>query len=193
MCTYNPEKDDTAESTEYPYSKVSILKGSYMKRDLNVRLLVSDDIPSCERILHGLPNWFGIEKANEAYIKSLSYLPAYVAVIGHAVVGFIAIKLHNGLSGEIHVLGVAPNLHRQGVGKALVQKAESDLKKKGVVMLQVKTLGPSRPDEGYNRTRMFYEALGFLPLEETTSYWGPEQPCLILVKFLGKFDRDKRR
>lgn len=164
-----------------------------MRRDLKVRQLLSDDISSCERILHALPSWFGIEKANEAYIGSLSSLPAYVAVIDDEVVGFIAVKLHNDHSGEIHVLAVESGLHRQGVGQALVHRIESDLKKKGVVLLQVKTLGPSRPDEGYRRTRMFYEALGFLPLEETTSFWGPEQPCLILVKCLSKSSRDKRQ
>jgi GNAT superfamily N-acetyltransferase len=157
-----------------------------MRRDLKVRQLESEDISSCERILHSLPDWFGIEKANEAYIKSLSSLPAYVAVINDEVVGFIAAKLHNDLSAEIHVLAVEAGLHRQGVGQALVHRIESCLKKHGVVLLQVKTLGPSRPDEGYHRTRMFYEALGFLPLEETTSFWGPEQPCLILVKCLSR-------
>jgi len=36
----------------------------------------------------------------------------------------------------------------------------------------------------YARTRAFYRALGFLPLEERTDIWGPENPCLISVKAL---------
>ena len=50
----------------------------------------------------------------------------------------------------------------------------------------LKTLGPSNPDEGYRKTREFYSALGFLPLEETTAFWGPEQPTLVMVKVLPK-------
>jgi hypothetical protein len=49
----------------------------------------------------------------------------------------------------------------------------------------VKTLGPSHPDVHYARTRSFYEALGFIGLEETTAFWGEANPCLIMVKALG--------
>jgi hypothetical protein len=52
-----------------------------------------------------------------------------------------------------------------------------------VEFLQVKTLGPTRPDEGYDRTRRFYAQLGFRPLEEIRDLW-PENPCLIMVKAL---------
>jgi hypothetical protein len=48
----------------------------------------------------------------------------------------------------------------------------------------VKTLGPSHPSEAFARTRRFYEALGFIPIEETTAFWGESNPCLILVKSL---------
>lgn len=48
--------------------------------------------------------------------------------------------------------------------------------------LQVKTLGPSHPDEGYKRARAFHAAMGFIPLEETTAYWGESQPTLVMVK-----------
>jgi ribosomal protein S18 acetylase RimI-like enzyme len=50
--------------------------------------------------------------------------------------------------------------------------------------MQVKTLGPSNPDPGYARTRAFYEALGFRPLEELKQIWDEQNPCLIMVKQL---------
>jgi len=53
----------------------------------------------------------------------------------------------------------------------------------GVEYLQVKTLGPSRPDDNYAATRAFYESVGFRPLEET-SLWGDVNPCLFMVKKL---------
>ena len=53
-----------------------------------------------------------------------------------------------------------------------------------VRLLQVKTLGPSRPDPGYRQTRRCYQAMGLAPLEEITGLW-PENPCLLMVKVLG--------
>jgi len=50
--------------------------------------------------------------------------------------------------------------------------------------MQVKTLGPSRPNEEYARTRAFYEVMGFRPLEEFPQFWDEKNPCLILVKRL---------
>jgi hypothetical protein len=55
---------------------------------------------------------------------------------------------------------------------------------RGVEYLHVKTLGPSHPDPGYAATRAFYAGLGFRPIEETTAYWGEDQPCVVMVKRL---------
>jgi ribosomal protein S18 acetylase RimI-like enzyme len=81
-------------------------------------------------------------------------------------------------------MAVHPARHRQGIGRAPVAAAQADLAADGARFLQVKTLGPSRPDEGYERTRRFYAGAGFEPLEEITGLW-PENPCLIMIKTLG--------
>ena len=73
--------------------------------------------------------------------------------------------------------------HRRGIGRALVAALEADLIPAGVELLQVKTLGPARPDAGYELTRRFYAGLGFRPLEEIHGLW-PQNPCLIMVKVL---------
>ncbi len=80
-------------------------------------------------------------------------------------------------------MGVRRERHGQGLGSALLGAAESCLRNGGVEYLQVKTLGPSDPDEGYGRTRAFYEARGFVPLEELLDLW-EQNPCLLLVKRL---------
>jgi hypothetical protein len=46
------------------------------------------------------------------------------------------------------------------------QALEDVVREDGTRFLSVKTLGPSRPDENYQRTRLFYDACGFAPLEE---------------------------
>jgi len=54
-----------------------------------------------------------------------------------------------------------------------------------VRLLQVKTFGPSGESQEYERTRAFYERMGFLALEERTDIWDADNPCLISVKPLG--------
>ena len=65
----------------------------------------------------------------------------------------------------------------------MVEYAETVLENGATEFLQVKTLGPSRPDAHYERTRGFYEKMGFRPLEENR-LWGDVNPCMIYVKHL---------
>jgi hypothetical protein len=64
----------------------------------------------------------------------------------------------------------------------LVARVEAGLRAAGVALFQVKTFGPSGDSDEYERTRAFYEAYGFIPLEELLTLWSPGNPCLILVK-----------
>ena len=64
----------------------------------------------------------------------------------------------------------------------MLRYGERALAAQGIEYLQVKTLRPSRPDEGYARTRAFYLAQGFRVLEEFPDLWGPENPSLQMVK-----------
>jgi len=98
-------------------------------------------------------------------------------------VGVLLAARHFPGAAEIHLMAVDPAAHRRGVGRALVSALERDLAADHVRLLQVKTLGPSAPDPGYRKTRQFYGAMGFAPLEEITGLW-PGNPCLIMVKVL---------
>ena len=62
-----------------------------------------------------------------------------------------------------------------------MQAFEAEATSSGVPLAQVKTLGPSHPDEGYAWTRRFYESLGYLHLEELHDLW-PGNPALVMVK-----------
>lgn len=133
----------------------------------------------CEAVLRDLPDWFGIEEATSGYIRDVADLPTFS--VGDDA--FIALKTHNPKAAEVYVMGVRRERHGQGLGTALLGAGESYLRDRGVEYLQVKTLGPSYPDEGYERTRAFYEARGFVPLEELHDLW-EQNPCLLLVKRL---------
>ncbi len=137
----------------------------------------------CDRILRSLPDWFGIDQSIVEYVRDLQTMETWVAEVGGMVVGFLTINQHNESSAEIHVMAVVQKLHGKGCGRRLVEHAERVLQSRGVEFLQVKTLGPSRPNACYERSRRFYERVGFRPLEET-ALWGDTNPCLILVKHL---------
>ena len=79
-------------------------------------------------------------------------------------------------------MAVLPELHRLGIGRALLGHAEGMLAAHGVEFLQVKTLAPSKPDDGYDKTRAFYLAYGFRPLEEFPDLWDAENPALQMIK-----------
>ena len=138
----------------------------------------------CEAILRALPDWFGVESAILRYASDIDSLPTFVAVAGGAVVGFLTLRRHTEFSGEIHVMAVRPEMHRRGIGRRLLERAEKWLAAENVEYLQVKTLAPSRPDDCYERTRSFYFAMGFRPLEELRDFWDANNPCLLMVKKL---------
>jgi N-acetylglutamate synthase-like GNAT family acetyltransferase len=138
----------------------------------------------CVPILRNLPEWFGIEEAILDYECEIELLPTFVAKTDGSVIGFLSLKQHNHFSAEILVMAVHPDAQHSGIGRALVAAAENHVRLLGIEYMQVKTLGPSRPDEGYARTRAFYEAIGYRPLEELTMIWDEHNPCLIMIKSL---------
>lgn len=140
------------------------------------------DMQSCERVLRALPDYFGIEEALVQYLKEIENMPTFLASIKGKIVGFLAINRHTKVSAEIHVMGVLPEEHGKGIGAAMVNAAERHLKQDGVELLEVKTLGESHPDKNYARTRGFYLAQGFRPLEEIPDFWGKGLPTLFMVK-----------
>jgi len=138
----------------------------------------------CEPILRSLPDWFGIEEAIVYYVTGIERLPTFLASNSDGVVGFVSLKQHYPPSAEVYVIAVRQEVHRQGAGRALVERAQEWLRGQGVEYLQVKTLGPSHSDAGYAKTRAFYAAVGFRPLEELTELWDERNPCLIMVQRL---------
>ena len=136
-----------------------------------------------ERFLAQLPSWFGIPEANAAYVQAARELAGLLTLVDGEPVGMLLHQRHFPEAAEIHLMAVSPNWHRRGIGTAMVNRLVSDLRRTECQLLQVKTLGPSRPHPGYAATREFYRAAGFLPLEELTELWGND-PCLLMVMSL---------
>jgi GNAT superfamily N-acetyltransferase len=135
----------------------------------------------CASILAELPDWFGIPQSNAEYAEAAEREPTWVAEEDREVRGLMVLTDPGFAALDVHLLAVRPHLHRQGVGRALIDQALATAKTAGKSFLTVKTQGPSAGYESYRRTRLFYEAVGFKGLEEFTTIWGPENPCLIMI------------
>lgn len=138
----------------------------------------------CMPILRTLPDWFGLEESLVHYSAEIDSSPTFLAYHAEDVIGFISLKQHNLYSAEVNVMGVVPEMHRMGIGKALMVHTLAWLKNQKFEYVQVKTLGPSHLDKGYAKTRAFYEAIGFRPLEEFKQIWDEHNPCLIMIRRL---------
>jgi coenzyme F420-0:L-glutamate ligase/coenzyme F420-1:gamma-L-glutamate ligase len=132
-----------------------------------------------ESVLRDLPEWFGIEEATQGFIEAAAGLPTFAV---EPDVGFLCLKQHTPRAAELYVMGVRREHHRRGVGRDLMAAAGSWCRRHGIRYLHVKTLGPSRSSRGYDATRAFYEAVGFVALEELHELWDEDNPALILVK-----------
>jgi len=137
----------------------------------------------CETILRALPGWFGIEASIISYAREVRDLPLYTAVSDAGdTVGFAALKTHNACTAEIFVMGVLQRYHRGGAGSALIGRCLEECRKQDLLYLTVKTLDESRESAGYDKTRLFYHAMGFRPLEVFPLLWGSGNPCLFMVR-----------
>lgn len=134
------------------------------------------------RLLASVPEWFGLPEANLEYVEAARTMETWVVRNdAGAAVGVTLVVRHFPETAEVHLTVVDRAHHGEGVGTAMLAAVEADARAAGVRLLEVKTLGASHPDPNYARTRQFYARRGFLPLEET-DLWGPDNPCLILVK-----------
>ena len=98
------------------------------------------------------------------------------------VVGFVSVKTHTPAAAEVYVMGIKRAWHRRGIGRALIEAAAQLARCRGAGFLTVKTLSPSNPDPNYAATRLFYEAMGFVPIEEFPTLWNGENPCLLMLR-----------
>ena len=147
-----------------------------------VRDVDGDAGQTCASILRLLPSWFGIPEANRDYIKSADARPGVIASVGEDDVGITTVKQHSPFAAEIYLMAVKPAYHRRGIGSLMLRRVEERLAAEGVEFLQVKTLSAAREDEDYAKTRAFWLACGFRPLEEFPTLWDPSNPALQLIK-----------
>jgi len=139
---------------------------------------------TCAEVLAALPHWFGIRASNDAYVRDVEAMPMWAAYEGERLLGFLALGRPTPHVFEVHVMGVKPELHRHGTGRALMEQAAAHARAHGIRFLTVKTRSATAPDPGYDKTRAFYEAMGFFPIDELPTLWDAENPAVLLLKLL---------
>jgi ribosomal protein S18 acetylase RimI-like enzyme len=142
-----------------------------------------------KEIMHSLPIWFSPPEDIEKKAITHRAYPFFAAYDVGVPIGFIALKIHNASTADIYNLGVLASYHRQGVGRRLLETTEQYCRDSGCLYLTVKTLDSSAENEPYERTRAFYQKMGFIPLEVFTTFWNEENPCLFMAKYLAMKER----
>ena len=141
-------------------------------------------VPHCEAIARALPEWFGLEEGLAEMRGYLETGSGFVACQSNEVVGFLTLRRHFAETWEITWMAVARARHRRGVGRRLIESAATRCRGEGARWLLVKTLADSHPSEEYRATRAFYQAMGFDRLSVFPDLWGPDNPCLQMVRRL---------
>lgn len=158
-----------------------------MTGDPTIRSLEGRDADACDAIVRGLPDWFGLESGIADCAAAVRSQDGLVAERGGGEVGgFLTWVRHFSASAEITWMAVDAAHHRRGLGRALVSALAGRLASEGARLLLVKTLSENGDSEHYDRTRAFYLATGFLPLQEMPELWDAENPALLLVRPLGR-------
>lgn len=134
-------------------------------------------------ILESLPEWFGISKAREEYIRNSVGNCFFCAYKEERPVGFLYLKQTGKDTVELAVMGILKEYHRNGIGTKLFESAKRTARGNGYSFIQVKTVQMGTYEE-YDKTNRFYLSLGFREFEVFPDLWDEENPCQIYVMAL---------
>jgi len=148
------------------------------------RIIVEDyaEIADVAGALH--PRWF-TESALKEIEHDVRTQHGYVAVDDEKVVGFaLFMACENEETAELTWIGVKPAHHRKGIGRALVNAIETELRREGFHALRVDTVAATVDYEPYAWTRSFYHAIGFSDISIQTKGYPSGDDKLLLRKQL---------
>lgn len=114
--------------------------------------------PDVYRILH--PDWRVSQGMAVEEVCTAADAKVWVALEGDSVVGFVSVKLHSAVLGEIDMIAVDPDHQRRGIGTGLAEFALCSMKAAGISAAMVETGG----DPGHAPARRTYERMGFREL-----------------------------
>jgi ribosomal protein S18 acetylase RimI-like enzyme len=150
----------------------------------DIRPLRVQDADTCDQIVASLPYHFGHEGGRRECADAVRSQPGLAAVIDGTVAGFLTVQRHFEHAAEITWMAVHARHRHQGIGRALVERLCQDLATEGRRLLLVLTVSPSdqgwEPADGYQATREFYQAAGFILARDLPGYWDSDTPVLLV-------------
>jgi ribosomal protein S18 acetylase RimI-like enzyme len=106
------------------------------------------------------PDWRADQRAAVESACADPAIEVLVAEVDGGVAGFVATTRREDDLGEIHMIAVAPDQQRRGVGRTLTRAALEQLRAGGFATAMVETGG----DPGHEPARQLYEDSGFTAL-----------------------------
>jgi len=129
--------------------------------NVNIREAIEDDRQGVMRVAKSLsPRWFDSVAIGSSIPRDLSVHRTHVAKEGGRIVGFVTHTTVNDKA-DIKWIGVEPGFQRKGIGTELYAVVEDELRRAGVGEVRVETVSEQTEYEPYERTRAFYEKMGF--------------------------------
>jgi GNAT superfamily N-acetyltransferase len=153
---------------------------------IGVRSLTSDDAEACDRVVGSLPYQFGDPIGLAECAKSVRSDRGLVALDEGSVVGFLTWRSWFEVAYEIAWMAVQSDRRGAGIGSLLVERLATLASEESMKFLFVTTLSASAPElgvaDGYERTRAFYRARGFLSLWEPAGWWADDNQAVLMVR-----------
>lgn len=149
---------------------------------IHVRQALGGDHASILEIARSLhPQWFS-ELGIKDIARDLQVERGLIAEDDGKAVGFLIYCAKDNRTAELSWIGVRPELHRKGIGRALVNALEASLVQSGFQSLEVSTVAATTEDESYARTRTFYRAVGFSDVQIDMKWFSSGDDRLLLRK-----------
>jgi ribosomal protein S18 acetylase RimI-like enzyme len=150
-----------------------------------VRAATSDDANVCADIVASMPEFFTDDVPAKVRV-GLTRDHAWVITSAERVVGFAIVEMRSTAAAEITWAAVRPESRGNGLGAALVEHVLGELARKGVAVVEVKTLDASANYPPYEATRAFWEHRGFVQVDtiDPLPGWQPGNPSAIYVAAL---------
>jgi GNAT superfamily N-acetyltransferase len=157
--------------------------------DLAIRRLAAADAPACDEIVRSLPYHFGDPDGRRECAEAVRRDAGLVALGRGRVIGFLTVVHHFEATSEITWMAVHAGHRGRGVGRALIRRLTDQLRAEGRRLLLVLTVSSLEEEpgvtDGYQRTRAFYQAVGFLPARELPNLWPGDKALLLAMPLDG--------
>ena len=158
------------------------------KSNIKIRKATEKDHKAIIEIASDLLGWFDHDAITRAIPNDLHFHKIIVAETNNSIVGFLTYSSHEG-NVFISWLGVSKSLHHNGIGTKLIKYLEKKLFAMDIKKIKVETLSETIDYKPYEKTRAFYEKLGFTK-GETRPLTSAEGEKLELTTYCKNLNQD---